>query len=178
MLALPIIRPHPFNWGFRIFLQMMHSYSVHPMSCQVCQLDDVAGAHFPVRSKIQVHRKHKHSLGKLIKPVWGGYIQGREKSLQILLSYSQAGPGRKVKQGQEEISRNHVPTFFLGSAQTNFSSLYKVFKLNVVLCMTDVSTNYLISDGRCKKFIVNLRTWVASVKARNVGGKEHLLVRS
>ena len=39
----------------------------------------------------------------------------RKKSLQILLSYSQAGPGRKTKQGQEEISRNHVPTFFLGS---------------------------------------------------------------
>ena len=37
---------------------------------------------------------------------------GREKSLQILISYSQAGPGRKAKQGQEEISCNHVPTFF------------------------------------------------------------------
>ena len=43
-------------------------------------------------------------------------VQGREKKgLQILLSYSQAGPGRKAKQDQEEISRNHVPTFFLGS---------------------------------------------------------------
>ena len=95
-----------------------------------------------------------------------------------MLIYSQTGPDRKANRGQEEISRNHVPTFFLGSVQTNFSSLYKAFKLNVVLCMTDVSTNYLISDGRCKKFIVNLKTWVASVKARNVGGKEHLLVLS
>ena len=41
--------------------------------------------------------------------------RGEKKGLQILLSYSQAGPGRKAKQGQEEISRNHVPTFFLGS---------------------------------------------------------------
>ena len=40
---------------------------------------------------------------------------GEKKGLQILLSYSQAGPGRKAKQVQEEISRNHVHTFFLGS---------------------------------------------------------------
>ena len=43
--------------------------------------------------------------------------RGEKKGLQMLLSYSQAGPGRKAKQGQEEISRNHVPTFFLGSVQ-------------------------------------------------------------
>ena len=30
--------------------------------------------------------------------------------MQILLSYSQEGPGRTVKQEQEEISRNHVQT--------------------------------------------------------------------
>ena len=36
--------------------------------------------------------------------------RGEKKGLQIL-----AGPGRKAKQGQEERSRNHVPTFFLGS---------------------------------------------------------------
>ena len=35
--------------------------------------------------------------------------RGEKKSLQILLSYSQAGPGRKAKQDQEDISRNHVP---------------------------------------------------------------------
>ena len=42
------------------------------------------------------------------------YTQGyrdRLKGVQILLSNSQAGPGRKVKQEQEEISRNHVQTF-------------------------------------------------------------------
>ena len=31
--------------------------------------------------------------------------------MPILLSNSQAGPGRTVKQEQEEISRNHVQTF-------------------------------------------------------------------
>ena len=41
--------------------------------------------------------------------------RGEKKGLQHLLSYSQAGAGRKAKQGQEEISRNHVPTFILGS---------------------------------------------------------------
>ena len=35
----------------------------------------------------------------------------RLKGVQILLSNSQAGPGRKVKKEQEEISRNHVQAF-------------------------------------------------------------------
>ena len=39
----------------------------------------------------------------------------RLKGVHILLSSSQAGSGRKVKQEQEEISRNHVPRLFLGS---------------------------------------------------------------
>ena len=39
----------------------------------------------------------------------------RLKGMQILLSNSQAGPGRKVKQEQEEISRNHVQAFIQGS---------------------------------------------------------------
>ena len=41
--------------------------------------------------------------------------RAEKKSLQILLSSTQAGPGRNVKQEQEEISRNHVPRLFLGS---------------------------------------------------------------
>ena len=31
--------------------------------------------------------------------------------MQMLLSNSQAGPGRTVKQEQEEISRNHIQSF-------------------------------------------------------------------
>ena len=38
--------------------------------------------------------------------------------VQILLSNSQAGTGRKVKQEQEEISRNHVQAFIPGSVCT------------------------------------------------------------
>ena len=49
---------------------------------------------------------------------WAYLYGGEKKGLQILLSYSQTGPGRKVTQGQEEISRNHVPTIFLGCVQT------------------------------------------------------------
>ena len=41
--------------------------------------------------------------------------RAEKKSLQILLSSTQAGPGRKVKQEQEEISRNHVQAFIPGS---------------------------------------------------------------
>ena len=35
----------------------------------------------------------------------------RLKGVQILLSRTQAGPGRTVKQEQEQISRNHVQAF-------------------------------------------------------------------
>ena len=38
--------------------------------------------------------------------------RGGNKGLFVLLSRTQAGPGRKVKQEQEEISRNHVQTLF------------------------------------------------------------------
>ena len=41
--------------------------------------------------------------------------RAEKKSWQILLSRTQVGPGRKVKEEQEEISRNHVPRLFLGS---------------------------------------------------------------
>ena len=36
-----------------------------------------------------------------------------------MLSNSQAGPGRKVKQEQEETSRNHVQAFFPGSVEVD-----------------------------------------------------------
>ena len=41
--------------------------------------------------------------------------RAEKKCLQILLSVTQSGPGRKVKQEQEEISRNHIPRLFLSS---------------------------------------------------------------
>ena len=42
--------------------------------------------------------------------------RGANKRLHILLSRTQAGPGRTVKQEQEEISRNHVQIFICLSA--------------------------------------------------------------
>ena len=39
------------------------------------------------------------------------YRGGNSKGLFVLLSRTQAGPGRTVKQEQEKISRNHVQTF-------------------------------------------------------------------
>ena len=41
--------------------------------------------------------------------------RGGNKGLHVLLSMTQAGPGRTVKQKQEEISRNHVQTFIFPS---------------------------------------------------------------
>ena len=40
--------------------------------------------------------------------------RGGNKGLLVLLSRTQAGPGRTVKQEQEEISRNHVLAFIPG----------------------------------------------------------------
>ena len=37
--------------------------------------------------------------------------RGANKGVHVMLSRTQAGPGRTVKQEQEEISRNHVQTF-------------------------------------------------------------------
>ena len=37
--------------------------------------------------------------------------RGINKGLYVLLSRTQEGPGRAVKQEQEEMSRNHVQTF-------------------------------------------------------------------
>ena len=51
--------------------------------------------------------------------------RARNKGMQILLSNSQAGPGRRVKQEQEEISRNHVQAFIPGSV---FSEVHKSHK--------------------------------------------------
>ena len=52
--------------------------------------------------------------------------RGENKGLYFLLSRSQAGPGKIVKQEQEEISRNHVQTFIYLSVyilnESTFSS--------------------------------------------------------
>ena len=49
-------------------------------------------------------------MGKLLRQFWRG-TNKKIKILPILLSHSQAGPGRTVKQEQEEMSRNHIQTF-------------------------------------------------------------------
>ena len=41
--------------------------------------------------------------------------RGVNKGLYVLLSRTQAGPGRTVNQEQEEISHNHVQTFIFPS---------------------------------------------------------------
>ena len=51
--------------------------------------------------------------------------RGVNKGLYVLLSRTQAGPGRTVKQEQEEISRNHIQTFI-------YLSVHKL----KALCMT------------------------------------------
>ena len=59
------------------------------------------GDRFVYRNYIHISLCHKSMI----------VYRARNKGLQILLSNSQAGPVRKVKQEQEEISRNHVQAF-------------------------------------------------------------------
>ena len=81
------------------------------------------------------HCQTRRQRVKLVAlPIWGSqplscgrlYRAGK-KSLQILLSSTQAGPGRKVKQEQEEIPRNHVPRLFLGSVNVLIFSKHFCF---------------------------------------------------
>ena len=60
-------------------------------------------------------------------------------SLQILLSRTQAGPGRTVKQEQEEISPNHVQRLNLISVHADFTLLLGFVKcvLNYLSAISD-----------------------------------------
>ena len=67
----------------------------------------------PIKAEPSVLRKYGHFGYKLdfwkTKPCTiSGTYRDENLSLQILLSMTQAGPGRTVKQEQEEISPNHV----------------------------------------------------------------------
>ena len=53
--------------------------------------------------------------------------------MQILLSNSQAGPGRTVKQEQEEISRNHVQAFIPGSVDDWATSRFSPANISSIL---------------------------------------------
>ena len=66
-------------------------------------------------SHIKMDCRREESTKRIFVVRRGILYRARNKGLQILLSNSQAGPGIKVKQEQEEISRNHVQAFFPGS---------------------------------------------------------------
>ena len=85
-------------------------------SCAGCLRGCVAFVPFRVRAKRT--RTQVSDSSKFAGRFSGSYTgttrskyRGELKGLQILLSYSHAGPGRKAKQGQEEISRNQVQAF-------------------------------------------------------------------
>ena len=59
-----------------------------------------------------------------------------KKSLIILLSSTQEGPGRKVKQEQEEISRNHVQRLFLGSVFKSIVQRCRMYDQQLVIALS------------------------------------------
>ena len=66
--------------------------------------------------------------------------RARNKGMQILLSNSQAGTGRTFIQEQEEISRNHVQAFILGSVHCTYAgSPFTVLRSE---CIVHKCSNY------------------------------------
>ena len=68
-----------------------------------------------------VTRAHARMLVMQPRPTYfPAYLyRGENKGLFVLLSRTLAGPGRTVKQEQQEISRNHVQTFIFPSVHTH-----------------------------------------------------------
>ena len=66
--------------------------------------------------------------------------RGGNKGLIVLLSRTQAGPGRTVKQEQEEISGNHVQTFISPLCNGGF--------FEGLLMVTRVVNFWLLPDRR------------------------------
>ena len=62
-------------------------------------------------------RSNRHSFGPRSPFICPISHCGGNKGLFVLLSRTQAGPGRTVRQEQEEISRNHVQTFISPSVR-------------------------------------------------------------
>ena len=58
--------------------------------------------------------------------------RGGNKGLFVLLSRTQAGPGRTVKQEQKEISRNHVQTFICLSVLHYANELHQMRPLFMI----------------------------------------------
>ena len=64
--------------------------------------------------------KHTEVRVRVLHPICTFKVQRGKKGLFVLLSRTQAGPGRTVKQEQEQISRNHVQTFIYLSVHVRF----------------------------------------------------------
>ena len=75
---------------------------------------------------------------QLIRGNSPGLYRGEKISLQMLLSYSQAVPGRKAKQGQEDISCNHVQRLFLGSVSDDSSITFKGQKTDLIMIVSPI----------------------------------------
>ena len=71
----------------------------------------------PHWTKVRERTRLDNSVALAVRSIFflAGSFRGENKGLFVLLSRTQTGPGRTVKQEQEEISRNHVPRLFLGS---------------------------------------------------------------
>ena len=74
-------------------------------------LSNSSRARADIRMKENEHSTSSTSTYLIVVSVVERVYRDRLKGVHILLSKSQAGPGRKVKQELQEISRNHVQAF-------------------------------------------------------------------
>ena len=70
-----------------------------------------------------------------------------KKGMQILLRNSQAGPGRNVKQEQEDISRNHVPSPLADLCTGTLDSKRDKISLLLSGCHIAVTTSFHPAEG-------------------------------
>ena len=92
------------------------------MPQNLAEYKDKVGLWCSGREQNQLQPRIHKFLETSVQTARQGLYRAEKKSLQIVLSSTQAGPVRKVKQKQEEISRNHVPRLFLGPVHLHLLS--------------------------------------------------------
>ena len=87
--------------------------------------------------------------------------------MQILLSNSQAGPGRTVKQEQDEISRNHIQAFIPGSVLClQIGAFCTQIIAKPVYSLTALTNNSLLQ--RHRRLLSRVRTYTRGLRGQSI----------
>ena len=124
-----------------------------------CHLGGQSASHTSYQYQGQLFTLQRH-VGRSVGAPGFRTLRGEKKCMQILLSNSQAGPGRKAKQGQEEISCNYGPTFFLVSSVLQFfiDICLSLWKWNRRSAVSTVIAPHSVSLSDIVRFLDDGRT--------------------